>query len=72
MAALRSPGELGEGQQLLQELHPALDQALRWPPVLVGHWEAGTSSSSMGEGAGPPRPNPVEVLFFIISQFLCH
>ena len=27
----------------------ALDGALRRPPVLVEHWEAGTSLSSMGE-----------------------
>ena len=30
-----------EEQRLLLELHPALDQALRQPPVLVEHWEAG-------------------------------
>ena len=52
MAALRPPGELAEEEQrLLQELHLALDQALRWPLVLVEHWEASvSSSSSMGEG----------------------
>ena len=50
VAALRTPGELAEEQRLLQELHLALDRALRWPRVLVEHWEAGTSSSSMGEG----------------------
>ena len=43
---------------LLQELHLALDWALRWPLVLVEHWEAGTSLSSMGEGSDHPRPNP--------------
>ena len=42
--------DLWEEQQLLQELHLAMDQALRQPPVLVEHWGAGTSSSSMGEG----------------------
>ena len=31
MAALRSPGELAAEQQLLQELHLALDRALRRP-----------------------------------------
>ncbi|OWK03702.1 hypothetical protein Celaphus_00013974 [Cervus elaphus hippelaphus] len=35
-AALRPPGELAEEQWLLQELHLALDQALRRPPVLGG------------------------------------
>ena len=74
MAALRTPGELAEEQWLLQELHLALDWALRRPPVLVEHWEAGASLSRMGEGSGHPRPNPVEFpfFFFIISQFLCH
>ena len=33
------------------------------PPVLVEHWEAGASLSSMGEGSGHPRPNPVEFPF---------
>ena len=51
MAALPPLGELAEEQRLLQELHLALDQALRWPLVLVEHWEASVlSSSSMGEG----------------------
>ena len=34
------------------------------------HWEAGVSSSSMGEGAGHPRPNPVEFLFYHQSIFV--
>ena len=34
-AALRTPGELVEEQRLLQELHLALDWALRLTPVLV-------------------------------------
>ena len=38
MVGLQSLGELVEEQQLLQELHLALDRALRWPPVLVEHW----------------------------------
>ena len=71
-AALRTLGELVEEQWLLQELHLALDWALRRPPVLVEHWEAGASLSSMGEGSDHPRPNPIEFPFFIISQFLCH
>ena len=50
MAAPQPPGELAEEQRLLQDLHPALDRALRRPQVLVEHWAAGTSSSSMGEG----------------------
>ncbi|OWK01921.1 hypothetical protein Celaphus_00018970, partial [Cervus elaphus hippelaphus] len=50
VAALRPVGELVEEQRLLQEIHLAVDQALRQPPVLVEHWGAGTSSSSMGEG----------------------
>ena len=45
---LRSLAELVEEQKLLQELHLALDWAVRWPPVLVEHWEAGVSLSSMG------------------------
>ena len=39
-----------EEQRRLQELHLALDWALRQALVLVEHWAAGTSSSSMGEG----------------------
>ena len=38
MVGLQSLGELVEEQQLLQELHLALDRALRRPPVLVEHW----------------------------------
>ena len=71
-AALRTPGELADEQRLLQELHLVLNRALRRPLVLVEHWEAGASLSSMGEGSGHPRPNSVEFPFFIISQFLCH
>ena len=59
-AALRTPGELVEEQRLLPELHPALDGALRQPPVLVEHWEAGTSLSSMREGSG---------LLLLLSRF---
>ena len=62
-AALRTPGELAEEQWLLQKLHLALDRALRRPPVVVEHWEAGVSLSSMGERSGHPRPNPVEFPF---------
>ena len=69
MVALRPPGELLEEQWLLQELHLALDQALRQPPVLVEHWEAGASLSSMGEGSGHPRPNPVEFPFLSSVNF---
>ena len=72
VAALQSPGELAEEQRLLPELHLALDRALRRPLVLVEHWAAGESFSSMGKASGYPRPNPVEFPFFIISQFLCH
>ena len=70
-AALQIPRELVEEQWLLQELHLALDWAVRRPPVLVEHWEAGVSLSSMGEGSGYPRPNPVEVLFFYHQSFFC-
>ena len=49
MAAVQPRGELVEEQQLLQELHLALDRALRQPPVLMEHWAAGASLSSMGE-----------------------
>ena len=65
MAALQTPGELVEEQWLLQELHITLDRALRRPPVLVEHWEAGASLSSMGEESGHPRPNPIE--FSVLS-----
>ena len=68
-AALRTPGELAEEQRLLQELHLALDRALRRPPGLVKHWEAGVSLSSMGEGSGHPRPNPVEFPFLSSVNF---
>ena len=42
--------DLWEEQWLLQELYLAMDQVLRQPPVLVEHWGAGMSASSMGEG----------------------
>ena len=70
MAALRSPGELAAEQQLLQELHLALDRALRQPLVPMEHWAVGMSSSSMGEGASHPHPNPVELLFYHLSIFM--
>ena len=76
-AALRTPGVLAEEQRLLQELHLALDRALRRPPVLVKHWEAGASLSSIGEGPAHPHSNPVEFSFLssifvplIFSPFL--
>ena len=69
MAALRIPGELVEEQPLLQELHLALDRALRRPPVLVKHWEAGVSLSSIGVRSGHPRPNPVEFPFLSSVNF---
>ena len=69
MVALQSPGELVEEQQLLQELHLALDWAVRRPPVLVEHWEAGASLSSMGEGSGRLRPNSVEFPFLSSVNF---
>ena len=69
VAALRPLGELVEKQWVLQELHLALDRALRRPLVLVEHWVAGASLSSMGEGSGHPRPNPVELLFLSSVNF---
>ena len=75
VAALRPREELAEEQRLLQELHLALDWAVRRPLVLVEHWEAGLSLSSMGEGSSHPRPNPEEfpflssVNFFAITIF---
>ena len=68
-AALRTPGELAEEQWLLQKLHLALDRALRRPPVVVEHWEAGVSLSSMGERSGHPHPNPVEFPFLSSVNF---
>ena len=58
-----------EEQWLLQQLHLALDWAVRQPPVLVELWEAGVSLSSMGEGSGRPRPNPVEFPFLSSVNF---
>ena len=69
MAALQTPGELVGEQWQLQELHLALDWAVRQPLVLVEHWEAGTSLSSMGEGSGHPHPNPVEFPFLSSVNF---
>ena len=68
-AALRTPGELSEEQRLLQKLHLAQDRALRRPLVMVEHWEAGVSLSSMGERSGHPRPNPVEFPFLSSVNF---
>ena len=59
---------MGE-QWLLQELHLALDWALRRPLVLVEHWEAGMSLTSIGDGSGHPRPNPVEFPFLSSVNF---
>ena len=58
-AALRTLGELAEEQRLLQELHLALDRALRWPPVLVEHWGGGRIIIQYGGGADHIHPNPV-------------
>ena len=54
---------------LLQKLHLALDRALRRPPVVAEHWEAGVSLSSMGERSGHPRPNHVEFPFLSSVNF---
>ena len=59
--------ESGRRSSAAAGLHLALGWALRRPPVLVEHWEAGVSLSSTGEGSGRPRPNPVESPFFIIN-----
>ena len=48
-----------EEQRLLQELHLALDRALRRPPVMVEDWASGRIIIQYGGGAGHPRPNPV-------------
>ena len=45
------------------------DRALRRPPVLVKHWEAGVSLSSIGVGSGHPCPNPVEFPFLSSVNF---
>ena len=68
-AALRTPGELAEERCLLLKLHLALDRALRQPPVVVEHWEAGVLLSSMGERSGHPRANPVEFPFLSSVNF---
>ena len=69
MVALRTQGKLAEAQQLLQELHLALDRALRRPLVLVEHWVAEGSLSSMQDRGGHPRPNPVEFPFISSVNF---
>ena len=66
-AALRTLGKLAEEQRLLEKFHLALGQALRRPLVLVKHWEAGVSLSSMGEGSGHPCPNPSQTFYFSFS-----
>ena len=65
-----TPGRAGGGAAAAAGLHLALDRALRRPPVLVEHWEAGTSLSSIGEGSGRPRPNSVEFPF-LSSVIFC-
>ena len=59
VAALRPRGELAEEQRLLQELHLALDRALRRPPVLVEHWAGGRIIIQYGGGTEHLHPNPV-------------
>ena len=59
VAALPLPEELAEELRLLQELHLALDRALRWPPVLVEHRAAGCVIIQYGGGADHIHPNPV-------------
>ena len=66
-AALLSPGELAEERRLPRERHPALDGALAWLQRSMG---GGMSSYSMGEGAGHPRPDPVEFIFYHQSIFV--
>ena len=62
-------GRAGGGAAAAAGLHLALDRALRRPPILAEHWEAGASLSSMGEGSGHPRPNPVEFPFLSSVNF---
>ena len=62
-------GRAGGGAVAAAGLHLALDRALRRPLVLLEHWEAGASVSSMGEGSGHPRPNPVESPFLSSVNF---
>ena len=69
MAALQTPGELVGEQWQLQELHLALDWAVRQPLVLVEHWVAEGSLSSMQDRGGHPRTNPVEFPFISSVNF---
>ena len=62
-------GRAGGGAAAAAGLHLALDWVLRRPPVLEEHWEAGASLSSMGEGSGGLRPNPVELPFLSSVNF---
>ena len=63
-------GRAGGGAAAAAGFHLALDWAVRWPR---SWWstEAGASLSSMGEGSGRPRPNPVEFPF-LSSVIFCH
>ena len=58
LGALRPLGEPAEEQRLLQELHLALDRALRRPPALVEHCAGRHVVILYGGGAGHPSPNP--------------
>ena len=51
-------GRAGGGAAAAAGLHLALDQALRRPPVLVEHWAADASLSTMGEG----KVSPAQIL----------
>ena len=62
-------GRAGGGAAAAAGLPLALDRALRWPLVLMENWAAGMSLSSMWEGSGCPRPNPVEFPFLSSVNF---
>ena len=62
-------GRAGRGAVAAAGLHLALDWALRQPLVLLEHWEAGASLSSLGEGSGCPCPNPVQFPFLSSVNF---
>ena len=59
LGALRPLGEPAEEQRLLQELHLAMDRALRWPLILVERWGGGRIIIQYGGGTEHLHPNPV-------------
>jgi len=62
-------GRAGGRAEAAAGTSPGPGLGIKAPPVLVEHWEAGVSLSSMGEGSGHPHPNPVEFPFLSSVNF---